>query len=72
MKQLVQKVVVATIAVAAVGAALMWSGQSLPSSHASSGVQSSATAVALPPLMLGAARLGLAGTVARPRAAQFF
>jgi serine protease Do len=48
MKQLVQKFVVATVAVAAVGAALMWSGQSLPSSHASSGVQSSATAVALP------------------------
>ena len=48
MKQLVQKVVVATIAVAAVGAALMWSGQSLPSSHASSGIQSPAVAVALP------------------------
>ena len=48
MKQLVQKVVVATVAVAAVGAALMWSGQSLPSSHASSGIQSPAVAVALP------------------------
>ena len=48
MKQLVQKVVVATVVVAAAGAALMWSGQLLPSSHASSGVQSLATAVALP------------------------
>ncbi len=48
MKHLVQKAVVATVAVAAVGAALMWSGPSLPSSHASSGIQSQATAVALP------------------------
>ena len=48
MKQLVQKAVVATVTVAVVGAALMWSGQSLPSSHASSGVQSQATTVALP------------------------
>jgi len=48
MKQLVQKAVVATVAVAAVGAALMWSGPSLPASHASSGIQSPAVAVALP------------------------
>ena len=48
MKQLVQKAVVATVAVAVVGAVLMWSGQSLPASHASSGVQSQAMTVALP------------------------
>ena len=48
MKKLVQKAVVASIAIAAVGAVLTWGGQSLPSSHASSGIQPAATAVALP------------------------
>lgn len=48
MKKSVQKAVVASLAIAAVGAVLIWGGQSLPSSHASSGIQPAATAVALP------------------------
>jgi serine protease Do len=48
MKKLAQKTVVASLAIAAVGAVLIWGGQSLPSSHASSGIQPAATAVALP------------------------
>lgn len=46
MKKLVQNGVVASLAIAAVGAVLIWGGQSLPSSHASNGIQP--TAVALP------------------------
>lgn len=48
MKKSVQKAVVASLAIAAVGAVLIWGGQSLPSSHASSGIQPAATTVALP------------------------
>lgn len=48
MKKLIRKAVVASIAIAAVGAMLTWGGQSLPSSHASGGIQPAATAVALP------------------------
>lgn len=48
MKKLGHRAVVASLASAAVGAALIWGGQSLPFSHASSGVQPTATAVALP------------------------
>ncbi len=48
MKKLAQKTVVASLAIAAVGAMLIWGGQSLPTSHASSGMQPAATAVALP------------------------
>jgi len=48
MKKSVQKSVVASLSVAAVGAALFWGGQSLPVSHASSGTPPTATAVALP------------------------
>ncbi|MEK7869335.1 MAG: hypothetical protein AAB271_03305, partial [Nitrospirota bacterium] len=48
MKKSVQKAVVASLAIAAVGAVLIWGGQSLPSSHASGGIQPAATAVALP------------------------
>ncbi len=48
MKKLVQQAVVASLAIVAVGAVLMWSGHSLPASHASSGIQPAATAVALP------------------------
>ncbi|HEX7766089.1 MAG TPA: Do family serine endopeptidase, partial [Nitrospira sp.] len=46
MKKLVQKAVVASLAIAAVGAVLIWGGQSLPSSHAFNGIQP--TAVTLP------------------------
>lgn len=48
MKKSVQQVLVASIATVAVGAVLIWGGQSLPSSHAASGSQAPAVSVALP------------------------
>lgn len=48
MKKVVQQSFVASLAIAAVGAMFLWGGQSLPASHASSGIQAAATAVALP------------------------
>ena len=48
MKKLIQQAGVASLAIVAVGAVLMWSGHSLPSSHASGGIQPAAAAVALP------------------------
>ncbi|SPP64059.1 DegQ family serine endoprotease [Nitrospira lenta] len=47
MKKSVQKAVIASLASAAVGAALIWGGPSLPASHASGGIQPAA-ATALP------------------------
>lgn len=48
MKKLSQQAGVASLAIVAVGAMLMWGGQSLPSSHASGGIQPAAPSVALP------------------------
>lgn len=48
MKKLVQPAVVTSIAIAAVGAVLIWGGQSLPSSHAASGAQAAAMSAVLP------------------------
>lgn len=48
MKKLSQQAGVASLAIVAVGAMLMWGVQSLPSSHASGGIQPAAPSVALP------------------------
>ena len=47
MRQLVRQTIGSAIAVAALGALLIWGGQSLSSSHASSPAASTATPVAL-------------------------
>lgn len=66
MKKWVQRAFVSSIAVATVGAVLLWGGQLLTSSHASSGTQAAAMSVALPaaPVSNGFADVAKAATPA--------